>query len=324
MYAKFFQLFLIMMIGFVVRRLRLIDERVHSGLNNLIVYLFFPCLIIQSIATLDVNGERLLAFLVSILLALAVFGAVMLFVNIYLKVRKYKNGPTHETNVYPAAYANMITPNSGFLGFAIVLIFYGADGLFVFIAQNVVMMMLLLSVIRDHFRDPATVGKPTAAEKRKRLLKTVFQPHFVGAYIGLLLAVTGIGLPGMLSDLFTSLGGIAAPLAMLFTGSILAGSREPVPKSEIPVIAESCVVRLLVAPAIACLISVVAVRLLGVDPMTGIGAVISMACPAAVLVAVFADEQHCNERLASWIVVISTALSMFTIPLWIQICDRVF
>ena len=133
MYAQFFVLFAIMLTGYLFRKKGIIDGGMDNSLNKFIVYFAYPCMIILNIGTLEMNHRLMVNFFLVVVVYVAIFFAFSVYVRLYTKARKF---PAESSNV--AEFA-MVSPNNGFMGFPVALIFFGEEGLFLMLAANAAM-----------------------------------------------------------------------------------------------------------------------------------------------------------------------------------------
>jgi predicted permease len=134
-------------------------------------------------------------------------------------------------------------------------------------------------------------------------------PILAGVFIGLILFVTQIPVPLVLSKSFTLLGGITSPLAMMLIGDRMATTKFTSVINDKDVYYGSFL-RLLIAPVISWII----LRLFHMDPMIINICVAVEALPVAVTVAVLPARYNGDATLGSKCAVVSHALSLITIP----------
>jgi len=142
------------------------------------------------------------------------------------------------------------------------------------------------------------------------LKKTFTQPAILATLVGLVLLFTQWRLPGVLSLTVEKLADANTGLAMIIVGSILA-------KMEMRTLMEKTVclytvVRLFLIPGLVWLGCTWA----GVDSLTTQLSVVLAGMPAACNTALLAEKYDGDSVFASKCVVLSTLLSMATIPLW--------
>ena len=138
-----------------------------------------------------------------------------------------------------------------------------------------------------------------------RLLKT---PALWAAVPGLLVSHGGVALPLMLSRLIGLLADAMIPV-MLFALGLQLFEQKRIPMTLDIVIASS--VRLLLAPALACLVAIP----FGLPPVTWAAGILQAAMPAAIFVAIIARENDIVPEFATSVVIYSTLASLATLTL---------
>lgn len=138
-----------------------------------------------------------------------------------------------------------------------------------------------------------------------RLLKT---PALWAAVPGLLAAHGGVALPLMLSRLISLLADAMIPV-MLFALGLQLLEQKRVRLSTDVLVASS--VRLLLAPALACLVAIP----FGLSQTDFAAGVLQAAMPAAIFVAIISRENNIVPEFATSVVIYSTLASLVTLTL---------
>ena len=149
--------------------------------------------------------------------------------------------------------------------------------------------------------------------KVKRDIKTVkkalISPAIIAVYIGLIVFVFRIPVPFPIQNAAEMVGNMTTPVAMIIIGAIISQANLKEALSGFQTYYASFI-RLVIMPLIALLI--IKIIPFPFDAERIIYVVLSM--PAAVNVAVFAEQYEANALLGSKIVTVSTLLSIITIP----------
>ena len=172
-----------------------------------------------------------------------------------------------------------IVSNGGFLGNPVAEGVYGSMGLLYASIFLIPMRVVMWSAGTSYF-----VG---GGSDRKKVLKNVLtHPCLVGVYIGMFLMATQLQLPGVLKSTVTYIGNCTA---LKFS-----------------------VLRLFLLPLLAYGISLAA----GLDSVAAGVAVIMTGMPAGATAAIFAARYDSDAPFAAKTVVLTTLISMITIPAW--------
>ena len=147
-------------------------------------------------------------------------------------------------------------------------------------------------------------------DKKKVLRNILTHPCLVAVYLGMFLMFTQIHVPEVLASSVRSIGNCNSAVTMFIIGTILADVdvRTIINKTT----AGFGIFRLVLLPGAALALS----RLLGLDSVAAGVAVIMTGMPAGATAAIFAARYGSDAEFATKCVVLSTLLSMITIPVW--------
>lgn len=289
-------LFMIMATGYYARRKNIINATVNRGITELILNVTLPLMILVSF-TFEFNQEMLAT---AGRLLLASFG---LHVAIYFGSGLFYRRHPQETR---SVLRFMTTfSNCAFMGYPVLQSLYGKIGIFYASIFGVPFTIALWSLGVMLF---------TGEKGIQALKKGIFNPGVLSVVAGLIIFIGSLKLPAPLLKACDLVGSTTTPLSMIVIGSTLADTRLRELFSGLAVYYASAV-RLLVVP----LLVLAVLTLLGIKGMVLGICVISMAMPAAANTAMFAEKFDGDTKLASRCIFLSTALSLFTIPLVIAI-----
>jgi len=149
-----------------------------------------------------------------------------------------------------------------------------------------------------------------STDKKKVIKNVLTHPCLVAVYVGLILMVTQFQLPEMLVSAIKSVGGCNSALTMFIIGTILAD----VKLSTIvnPTTLAFSVFRLGLLPLAAFAMG----TLFGLDTAACGVAVLMTGMPAGATAAIFAARYDSDAPFATRCVVLTTLISMFTLPAW--------
>lgn len=287
-------LFLMILIGLYLRKKNIVDESGKRCLTDLVVNVIIPCNIIKS-CLMPFEGNIFLTC-GRILAAGAILQLIFMGLNHFL----FNRYP--DTRKKVLQYGTLVS-NSGFLGYPVAEGVYGSLGLFYASVFLIPLRMVMWSVGTSYFM-------ASHMSRRQVLQKVLTHPCLIGVYIGILIMVTQVRLPGFLTMTIRYIGNCNAAVTMFIIGTILA---------DVPLLTifnrDSflySVLRLLLLPALAWGVSAV----LHLDAVaTGI-AVLMTGMPAGATTAIFAARYGSDAPFATKLTVLSTLLSMFTILFW--------
>ena len=280
-------MFLLAAVGYLLFRRGKITPEGNKVLGNLLIHIALPCVIINSFIV-ERTTQRMIGLLVS-----ALGAAVILFVSILCARILFKKDPIAH---FAAAFSN-----PGFFGVPLILSSIGGDGVF-YIAAFIAFLNLL----------QWTYGVAVMTGKKGSLtFKSVIKaPFMIAIIVGLLLFFTGLPLPSVITKALGCIKDLNTPLAMFTVGVYLAQTnigKMFVRKSLYAV----SLVRLLVTPVIVLLLMCL-VPDAWYDMKLAL--LLAAACPVGSNVAVYAQLHGQDYPYAVETVIISTILSIVTIP----------
>ncbi len=198
-------------------------------------------------------------------------------------------------------------PNTGFLGLPVVTAIYGGAAVITLVVFNMPAALLNFSL------GPIMIsnGKPAG---HKFTVKDVISPATVAALVSLVLMIFRVHIGGRVGEALSFVGGIMVPASLLVLGSSLANI--PIKKiGGTPRLWVIVIVKLILSPIVMLFLS----RLLHFSvPLTRV-AVMMSAMPAGTNGTLFAMQYGGNSELAAQATLITTVLSIITIPLFVMI-----
>lgn len=198
-------------------------------------------------------------------------------------------------------FAGMFS-NAAYMGFPLIQALFGAEGLMYASVFVTVFNILLWTV------GYSVVTKTT---NLKAILKTIgTSPVILSVILGLILYLGQIPVPEVIAEPVRLIGNINTPLAMIITGMII-GTSDLKKMAGNPMIWYVTLIRMVLVPAICFVVF----RVIGAGSMVAEVVLLLEACPCAAITSVFAVQYGYHEDLAAGTVVVSTLLSIVTLPI---------
>lgn len=286
-------LFLMIAVGFLAAKGKLIDKNGRKILSDVSFKILLPCNILKSyLGETDMGILHACLFLLLLAVVMELF---CMLLNCFLY--NWKSAEHKRLMQYMT-----VCSNSGFLGAGITQGLYGDLGLLYNSVYMIPMRIFMWTVGMSYFTKKTT-GK-------ELVRNVVLHPCLISLYLGLFLMLTQHTLPPALGHVINSFGNCMVPIAMLVTGTILADMRlrEIVDKSAVFI----SVIRLLLLPAVTLVCS----QPLPLDATARGVAVLLSGMPAATVTVLFATQYGGDAAFATRCVVLTTLLSVLTIPMW--------
>lgn len=197
---KIFSLFLIMLMSMLLVRYKLLKTEDSKAISVLLLYLFFPCVILVSFQV-DFTEQ------VKSGLLLGTFAAIVIHVML-LALGKLFEKTLH---LSPVEKCSVIYSNSGNLIIPLVTSVLGPE--WVIYSSSFVAVQLVL--FWSHLK--STIEGATNMDWKKVLTSA----NMIAIFIGMFLMLTGLRLPGPVNDALASLGVVIGPSAMIIAGILL-------------------------------------------------------------------------------------------------------
>ena len=292
-------LFSLMILGAFLKKKGIITDEGKRVIADLVIFVTLPCSIIESFEvelSMDILKSSAQALLVSCMVQVTCY---ILNMVLYPGVG--------EENKKVLKYATMAS-NAGILGNPVAEGIFGSMGLFYASFYLIPQRTAMWSLGMTYF---------TKAPDRKTLIKKICtHPCIVSVFIGFVLMLLQMQIPGFLGDTVHSLNKANTAVSMIFVGTVLA---EADMKTMItPLSCYYAAVRLILIPAlvwIGCLLFHIDTLVMGIS-------VVLAAMPAASTTAILAAKYGGDEVFATKCVVFTTLLSMVSAPVWCMVLQR--
>lgn len=291
-----FIMFLLIAVGYVLYKIRMVDEQTTDHLTKILLYIVTPSVIIQTYQvdyTKEKGQELLLALGLS---AVAMAIGVLVSYLVYIK----KNRESWDVEQFAVCFSN-----TGFMGIPLVTAIMGVSGIFY---SNTYMMVFQfmcwtfgLYLMR---RGAGDTLRP------KELVRIILNPTVLCIIVGIALFFVQLRLPKPVGSALDYLASMNTPLAMLVSGMCMA---------KVDMVRAVARVRnyyilflkLLVIPVGIIL----AFRFLPGADNIKLAILIVAACPTATNTMLFANLNGRDVGTASSLFTLSTLCSILTLPL---------
>jgi len=297
---------LLIVIGFLLVKLRVVPDSCAGMLSKLENNVFTPALVMGTFMakftsdSIHISGQYLLAGSVVVLITIpiAIFSARFLSKDRYLR------------NIYTYGLA---FSNFGFMGNAVV------QALFPEVFMNYLIFVLPFWTGIYIWGVPFLL-LPSGTKKQSLLgwLKPFLNPMFIGMLLGMVLGLTALPLPDFFSNAVNTLGSCMSPIAMLLTGMTIAKIDLKAAFKNIPVYKASFI-RLILIP----LAAIATVKLAKLPYPLALCTVCNLAMPLGLSPLVVPAAYGMDTSDAAGMVLISHLLSCGTIPLIFWLFDHV-
>lgn len=293
------QMFLLAAAGYLLFKGGKISQEGSKTIGNILIFASLPAVIINGFR-IDRTPEH-----VSGLLWSALGAAVLLFVSILVAQLAFKKDGV-------GAFATTFS-NPGFFGIPLIVATFGQGAVF-----YAAPFIAFLNIGQWTYGVSRLNGQPiTQGLQPKKLIKA---PFVIAILIGLFLFITQISLPEIVSNCLNSIAGLNTPLAM-FTVGIYLAQTDMAKMLGRKVLYKISALRLLVIPAISLFVIMLLPK--SMEEMRTVLMIVA-ACPVGSNVAVYAQLHNKDYPYAVETVVISTILSILTIPFMVYLSSLIW
>ena len=292
-------LFLIMLVGVYGSRRGIITQEINNGLINVLIDIILPFMVISSFtSTFDISIKSNLAkgFYYSL------FTYLILIISSYILLKPIKGDK--RTIIH---FANVFT-NTGYIGFPVLNSIYGAEGVVYGSIFNMFFVIFVWTYGLKLFK-----GHIDKGQLRKEIIKTLLNPSIIAVVIGVLIVLFNIELPKIINNSINSVGSISGPLSMIIIGVIVSKSRIGNNFRDWKLY-YGLTIKMVVLPLILIFVSLLIDR-----SVVSNSVIIIASMPAAAMTSIFAESYNKEEDFASIIVLLTTLLSVISIPILVRI-----
>lgn len=293
------EIFIFIIIGYILRKLNIISKENRKSLTDLVINIILPANIIYSFM-IEMNSEIIISGLEILIVSIVIQLACQIFGKYFF----YKASSRQQS----VLQYGTICSNAGFMGSPLIQGLYGLDGLLFasiyLIPQRIVMWS-------------GGVACFTNAKGKDVVKKVITHPCIIAVVIGMIIMISQVQLPNFLTVSIQLLSNCTMVLSMLVIGGILAEIRFRDVISYLTIYYSF--IRLIIIP----LVVLAGCTLASLPPLVTSVATVLAGMPAGSTTAILAEKYNGDSKLAVEIVFLSTALSLFTIPLLCVIINMV-
>lgn len=295
-YLSLITILIIIILGFILGKIKWLSEHTNKQLINLLLMVFMPVTLFNAFPV-EYSAEYRDLFLQGLLGGLVVMPAMIILAKIVYN-KKFFSGDLHSQSQF-----SLVFNNATFLGYPIISAAFGLPGVLPYCGFIIVFNFALFSYGVWLFEHKINF---------KFFLRTITNPNIIAVILGLLLFFLRLQLPQPLTDATIYLGNITTPLSLLCIGYMLSAAKLKELLKDWKLFITAAI-QLTVAPLATWGI----LTLLHFPTEVIIVCALIQALPTATSLGLFA-EKYGNGRgatTASELVVISTLMSMITLPL---------
>ncbi|MCQ2532481.1 MAG: AEC family transporter [Saccharofermentans sp.] len=300
----FIQMAVCIVVGFSLRKSRVIDERTHNALSDVLLRAVLPFTIIAS--SQYEYSANIARSIVAVALGATAYYVIMLFV-IWIFIRNSK----WDDNIKRVFITMSVFGNTNFVGISIMSGLMGSQGLLLAAVYNLVFNLFFY-----------TMGAHLLSKGKNSFYDILINPVSLVSVLSIILFFIR-RLPVFITDTISIVGNMTFPLSMIILGSMLTTVewKKLFTDYKSYIVAAS---RLVVLPLLMMLALVVARNFVEISGHTLFTLVIMTALPAGTMNAIFAEKYNCAPKFCARTVTLTLFFMVVTLPLIISMCYKFF
>ncbi|WP_027965793.1 AEC family transporter [Halomonas halocynthiae] len=292
-------LFLLILLGLVLQRLNIPGGDFWPRLERLVYTLLFPAMLVSTLAQADMRSVP------AGQLGLVLLGAMLFFGALLWVLRKKL---TLEAAPFTSIFQGSLRFNT-YVGVAGAAALHGSAGTTVAAVAVALMVPVVNVMCVAGFVAAGTLG---SAGLRASIVALTRNPLILACLLGIILNLSGVGLPGWSEPAVTLLGRAALPLGLVAVGVAL----RPLSllRRDLGIWLANGI-KLVAMPALVLLLG----QIVGLDPVSRDVALLFAALPTATSAYILARQLGGDAELMAALITSQTLLAMLSLPLWLQL-----
>lgn len=293
--------FLMMVLGYILRRLHLLNEDFASQMNKFVFLVPLPCLLFSQLATVDFASAWDTGFVLFCFGSTAVCIFIAFLLSLFIR----------EKNLRGEFIQSSYRSSAALLGMALIQNIYGDAGFApLMIIGSVPLYNIMAVIVLSVFSPQNHAKKPDRALILKTLRGIITNPIIIGILLGLIWSLLRLPLPNMISKTVTSVGNIATPMGLMAMGATIDF------KKVLGHIRPTVAAAFLKLIGFAALVLPIAI-LIGFRDSHLVAILIMLSSATTVTSFVMAKSMGHEGSLSSGTVMLTTVLSAFTVTAWL-------
>lgn len=285
----------LIVIGYLLKRSAFMSDEAWSGMEKLTYYILFPALLIHTLGNQSVVGLPWITILMITVITLLLSAMILI---VWHRIFQSVSGPT-----FTSIFQGGVRFNT-YIALAVCAAFYGPQGLAVCAVAAGFMIVLINVLCISVF---AVWGENDSGNT------SIYQdlasnPLILGCVAGWMLSASGIGLPGVSSEILEIVGRAALPFGLLAVGAAL---RLDAVKGHVKSIVLSSVIQFAVKP----LTVITLLYVLNISGVVAGALIIAFFVPTASSAYILARQLGGDTETMSSIITFQTLLAFVFMPL---------
>lgn len=307
-----FIMFLLIIIGFVLYKIKFISKETNTQLTNLVLYVVIPAMILNTYQ-MDYDVEKAKNMLLGFLLA---FVSIVIAIIISNLMRIGSNQKSLGTERFCIVFTNC-----GFMAIPLMNAIFGQIGVFYCNTYLTVFNFIVWTygvVIMKKSKQNQEEEYENKKQSLKQKLKPFLTPTMFSIFIGIAMYFLQIKFPSSVQETLGYVASMNTPLAMIISGVYIAQS-DLIGALKNKRVYSNVVLKSFVVP-----LAVLALfYILPLDETLKLTILIATACPTAANAMLFANRFDGDVERASNVFTLSTLMSIISLPVIILVATSI-
>ncbi len=287
-------LFLLMLTGYYSLKKSILNQEASKKISSLIVNITNPAFIISGVIT-DNRIGGIKELITVVFISVGMYIGLIVIAEILPRLLRIEQS---NRGLYKAM---IVFSNIGFMGFPIISAIFGREvllyGAVFILPYNILAYTYGINVISN-------------SENKTFNVKNIINPGVIACVIAIFIFILNIKLPSFAINTINSIAGLTTPLSMIVIGISLGTLSFKDLFTDIKLYIFSFI-KLIIIPIISFFI----LKFVSDDNVIIGTTIIMLSTPIGSMTAMLATEYNGNSKLASKAIIVTTIISVITIPL---------
>ena len=305
-------LFAMMLPGVILKLCKLTPDGFGKGISNLVLYVAQPCLIFRAYLK-EFDKEILINSLVVLLLSIIAHLVFLLALLFYKK--------SFDDRRRMLRFATIFS-NAAFMGIPLIEVVLGAEYTIYASIYNITFNMFLWTLGVHICTDKNEMPDGRILESQASVKRAIFHPVTIAAALGIIFFVIPVSnkveaIPEIVKECLNMISSLVAPLSMLVLGLRIPDIKLRAVIRDINLYLFILLRHLALPLVVFGIMALLHFTVLPIAEKLFMVVLILAAAPAASSATMFAEKYECDAAFVSSLVVVSTILSILTMPLMV-------
>lgn len=294
-------LFILIALGFVCGKTKLINESGAKILTDLVLYFATPCIMIKSFQEVRYDPSLVLNLAVTALCAALIITGSIIIVRFVFRDKD-------ENRKVVLRFASVFS-NCGFMSLPLQQALLGSKGVF----YGAVFVAVFNVIVWSYGLIDMSGGKKAFSAK-----KLILNPGVIGAIAATVLFVARINLPNIVLSPISYIAALNTPIPMLVIGYHISRTKIKTHLTD-PAVYAVMALRLAAIPMAALFV----MKLFGVEADILTACTVASSAPVAATTTMFATKFERDTHLSVGLVSVTTLVSIVTMPVIIALAQTI-